>query len=108
MNNYQSLAEAIQAWATKYRLGDKYAFQVIYAAFLSTVENFELLREQKAVTVSMFKDFNDNFLEGYDMSMLEFELKKNAEEIYRESGEDWLKVDILRKKTIFVPDTITL
>lgn len=94
MNKYESLAEAIQDWATKYHLSDKYAFQLIYAAFLSTPEKFKLLREQGTVTDAMFKDFDDNFLDGYDMNMIEFELKQNVEEIWNERKENWTIIQI--------------
>ena len=94
MNKYESLAMAIQAWATKYQLSDKYAFQLIYAAFLSTPEKFNLLREQGIVSDTMFKDFDDNFLDGYDMNMIEFDLKENVKEIWDECGENWSVITV--------------
>ena len=97
MNRYEYLAEAIQAWATKYHLSDKYAFQLIYAAYLSTPEKFKLLREQgeETVTDAMFKDFDDNFLDGYDICMLETELMENVREIWNDVGEDWSIIEVV-------------
>lgn len=94
MNKYESLAEAIQAWATKYHLSDKQAFQLIYAAFLSTQEKFNWLKEQAHITSAAFKDFEDNFLEGYDMDMMEFELKENVKEIWDETGDNWSVIEV--------------
>ena len=89
MSSYRVLATAIVGWANKYNLSSKYAFQLIYATFLSTPEKLAILQDQETVTNSMLKDLYDNFLNGYDMKMIATDLEENAEEIQDQSGEDW-------------------
>lgn len=89
MSSYRVLAMAIVDWAYKYNLSSKYAFQLIYATFLSTPEKLAVLRTQEAVTNDMLQDLYYNFLDDYDMEMITTDLEKNAEEIQDQSGEDW-------------------
>lgn len=89
MSSYRVLATAIVGWANKYNLSPKYAFQLIYATFLSNSEKYSILRSQETVTNDMLEDLYYNFLDDYDREMIVSDLKKNAEEIKDQSGEDW-------------------